>query len=292
MLAKGRGSVPEPRSKVRIRQLIVAIGAGVLVYTALAALGGFSGWSGSSASAAYEYQYPGELIVIKRVINDDGGTATAGQWSIHVKSGASEVTGSPQPGSEAGTTYVLEAGTYAVSESGGPAGYILSFKRDCNSDGVVSVPQGGTATCTLVNNDIGPRRTIGFWKNHLTSVLLPVDLGNYTVASTTQASEVFSATTCGSSKPGSTVGCLAGQLLAAKFNIANGNSTCIQPTVDKADAFLSGGTVTAGGVTATGIIYTGPTGTYSLDSAQRTLALTLADALDKYNNAKKTCFNP
>ena len=44
-----------------------------------------------------------KLKVIKHVVNNDGGTATAGAWSIHVKSGSSEVAGSPKPGSETAT---------------------------------------------------------------------------------------------------------------------------------------------------------------------------------------------
>ena len=45
-----------------------------------------------------------KLKVIKHVVNNNGGTATAGAWSIHVKSGSSEVAGGPKPGSESGDT--------------------------------------------------------------------------------------------------------------------------------------------------------------------------------------------
>lgn len=37
----------------------------------------------------------GTLTVIKHVINDNGGTAAASDWSIHVKNGSTEVSGSP-----------------------------------------------------------------------------------------------------------------------------------------------------------------------------------------------------
>ena len=50
------------------------------------------------------------LHVIKHVINDNGGTNVAADWSIHLKSGANEVTGSPAAGSETGTTYTVNAG--------------------------------------------------------------------------------------------------------------------------------------------------------------------------------------
>jgi hypothetical protein len=96
----------------------------------------------------------GTLTVIKHVVNDNGGTATAGDWSIHVKSGSSEVTGSPQAGSESGTSYTLNGGTYNVSETGGPSGYAFTgFSGDCDSSGTVTVVAGQTKTCTLTNND-------------------------------------------------------------------------------------------------------------------------------------------
>jgi hypothetical protein len=96
----------------------------------------------------------GTLTVIKHVVNDNGGSATADQWSIHVKSGASEVSGSPQPGSESGTSYTLTGGTYNVSETGGPSAYTFTgFSGDCDSSGNVTVVAGQSKTCTLTNND-------------------------------------------------------------------------------------------------------------------------------------------
>ena len=40
----------------------------------------------------------GSLIVIKHVVNDNGGTAVAGNWSLHVMSGASRGLGKPGGG--------------------------------------------------------------------------------------------------------------------------------------------------------------------------------------------------
>jgi hypothetical protein len=89
---------------------------------------------------------------------------------------------------------------------------------------------------------------------------------------------------CGSSKPNDAIGCLAGHLLASKLNVKNGANSCIQPVIDKADAFLRGQSVTYAGITATGVNYTGPAGTYSISNAQRDLAIALKSALDRYNN--------
>ena len=76
----------------------------------------------------------GTLTVIKHVVNDNGGTATAGSWSLHVKLGPNEVTGSPQAGAKSpGTSYTLAGGDYTVSETGGPSGYTFSgFSGDCD----------------------------------------------------------------------------------------------------------------------------------------------------------------
>jgi hypothetical protein len=136
--------------------------------------------------------------------------------------------------------------------------------------------------------------TPGYWKNHLapvsatckpkdgcsnngpwTNSYLPISLGGYSVNTTAKVTDVFAAMNCASP-----TNCLAGHLLATKLNVANGSDTCISTTIGKADAFLSGGV--ADGVT--GVTYIGPSGTYSLTSAQSTEALALKSKLDNYNN--------
>jgi uncharacterized repeat protein (TIGR01451 family) len=103
------------------------------------------------------HRQPATLRVIKHVVNDSGGTAAASAWSLHVKSGASDVTGSPQAGSETGSVYTLTDGqSYDVSETGGPAGYAATFSGDCNSSGAVTVAAGTEKTCTITNNDVAP----------------------------------------------------------------------------------------------------------------------------------------
>jgi hypothetical protein len=189
---------------------------------------------------------------------------------------------SPQPGNEQGTTYTLPSGTYTVSESNGPAGYVFGgFSGNCDSNGIVTLSASAAyQTCTLTNRDIGSRRTPGYWKSHpaVAESLLPLSLGGYAVQMSAQLQAVFSAMDCRSA--GGAVGCLAGHLLATKLNIANGTSACIQPTVMTADALL------------TTVGYAGPNGSYSLTREQRALAVKLAGALDAYNNDKKGCVNP
>ena len=127
--------------------------------------------------------------------------------------------------------------------------------------------------------------TPGYWKNHLNVAFgLPggssVKLGNYAIDTKPKATNVFKAMNCSSSKPNDAIGCLAGHLLATEYNLLNGTDACIAAVVGKADTFLSGQVVDG----VTGINYTGPSGNYTLTAAQRTLAISLKNALDKYNN--------
>ena len=228
------------------------------------------------------------LIVIKHVVNANGGKAKASSFTMKIN-GVTATGGNTFPGAESpGTNKTVTPGSYTVTETG-PAGYIATPSADCSG----TIANGQTKTCTIVNHDIAPRNTIGYWKNHRpqTTALLPQKLGNYTVSTFAQATAVFNATNCGSSTSQGAIGCLAGQLLAAELNLANFASPCIQPTVNKATSFLKGGTVTAGGTTGTGVNYVGPSGTYTLTASGRTVATKLASALDGYNN-NKSCTNP
>ncbi len=92
-----------------------------------------------------------KLIVIKHVVNDNGGTAIAADFTMEVTG----VNASPAsfPGVEAvGTTVMLEAGAYSVGETG-PAGYAMSLSADCAGD----IADGETKICTVTNDDIQPK---------------------------------------------------------------------------------------------------------------------------------------
>jgi hypothetical protein len=114
----------------------------------------------------------------------------------------------------------------------------------------------------------GTRFTPGYWKNHehATTVLLPQTLGGYMVSTFPEAVAVFDAMKCSDA-----VNCLAGHLLAAQLDVANGSSTCIAGTISDANTFL------------TSVGYAGPA-SYSTTSAQRAQALSLAQTLDNYTN--------
>jgi uncharacterized repeat protein (TIGR01451 family) len=88
-----------------------------------------------------------KLTVIKHVVNDSGGTKSAGDFTLTV----SGSTPSPAsfPGSESGTVVTLQPGPYAVNEAP-VSGYTGSKSAGCS--GTLSF--GDTATCTVNNDDI------------------------------------------------------------------------------------------------------------------------------------------
>ena len=87
------------------------------------------------------------LTVIKHVINDNDGLATASQWTMNVAgAGASP---SSFLGSETGTTVTINPGTaYSVTESGGPSGYTAS-STGCT----ITAVSGTRYVCTITNDD-------------------------------------------------------------------------------------------------------------------------------------------
>jgi Prealbumin-like fold domain len=91
---------------------------------------------------------PAHLTVIKHVINDNGGTNAAKDFTISV----SGTNVSPQgsfPGAESpGTTVTLNPGTFSVSETG-PSGYTQSLSGDCSG----TISSSESKTCTITNND-------------------------------------------------------------------------------------------------------------------------------------------
>src|SRR5207248_1924129 len=97
------------------------------------------------------HRLPATLVVIKHVINDNGGTNVAGDFKMNVTGGNPSITSAS--GSEAGTSITLDPGaSYSVSESG-PTGYAATYSDGCSG----SIAAGATATCIVTNNDIQPK---------------------------------------------------------------------------------------------------------------------------------------
>jgi hypothetical protein len=94
----------------------------------------------------------GTLVVIKNVVNDNGGTQTAGQFTINVTGTNPSI--SSFPGS-AGQVVILEPGSYSVDEA--DAGfYTKSLSADCSGN----IEAGDSKICTITNDDIAPSLTV------------------------------------------------------------------------------------------------------------------------------------
>ena len=97
------------------------------------------------------------LTLVKAVTSDNGGTASASDWTL--SAGTHEVAGSA-----AGALATDQAGTYALTESTGPAGYANTSITCDDAPGVevssVTLGLGEAITCTFVNDDIAPSLTL------------------------------------------------------------------------------------------------------------------------------------
>src|SRR5439155_1068324 len=99
------------------------------------------------------------LTVIKHVVNDNGGSATASQWTLAVTSSNSgSGTGSAAGAESPGTHYTLQgAEEHRVGEEGGASGYAESSSGTCT---IASAAAGGSYTCTITNDDVAPTLTV------------------------------------------------------------------------------------------------------------------------------------
>lgn len=93
------------------------------------------------------------LIVKKHVVNDNGGTKTADQFTMNVT--GTNVSDDSFAGSENGVSVTLDAGSYSVNETQ-DSGYMKTLGTDCS--GAIAV--GETKICTIENDDIAPRLTL------------------------------------------------------------------------------------------------------------------------------------
>ncbi len=103
---------------------------------------------------------PAILHVIKLVVHGNGGAEISSDFSVHLKSAGTDVSGSPLAGVIApGTGYALSAGTYVISEAANAA-YSQSFAGDCNSNGSVLLAAGDDKVCTIIDTDIPAPGTV------------------------------------------------------------------------------------------------------------------------------------
>ena len=90
----------------------------------------------------------GTLEVVTRVVNDNGGTASASDWTMSVSGGNPIPASFPGVGSIGGREVRLDPGAYSVSASG-PTGYSLSFSAACSG----TIVARETKTCIATVDD-------------------------------------------------------------------------------------------------------------------------------------------
>jgi hypothetical protein len=95
------------------------------------------------------------LIVIKHVVNDNGGSAVAANFTMSV-SGTNASQSSFAGAETPGVDVTLWPGTYSADETAGPSGYAKTLSSDCTG----TVSAGLTQTCTITNDDIAPVLTV------------------------------------------------------------------------------------------------------------------------------------
>ncbi|MBI3639266.1 MAG: hypothetical protein HY223_03025 [Thaumarchaeota archaeon] len=91
----------------------------------------------------------GTLTIIKKIINNDGGTLTLD--GVTLKINGTTVTN--------GTANSKAAGNYIVSEVAVP-GYASTISGDCAANGSVTLAAGDNKICTITNDDIKPILTV------------------------------------------------------------------------------------------------------------------------------------
>jgi len=233
------------------------------------------------------------LTLVKQVVNDNGGTAAATAWTLVATGPSTTISGTT--GAAAVTSAAVPAGTYALSETGGPAAYTASTWSCVKNGGAavsansISLVGNDVATCTITNNDqaatltlvktvvndnggtatvtsfpltaTGPTTITGV-SGTAAVTSQSVNAGVYTLSEVTAAGYTASAWSC-----------TAGTLSSNQLTLANGqNATCTitnndQPatlTLIKQVDNTGGGTAVASDwtLTATGpTVASGPGGT-------------------------------
>ena len=90
------------------------------------------------------------LNIIKKVVNEEGVTAVAGDFTISVLMDGVDVEGSPSVGMDTpGKPYTLAAGNYTIKETNAE-GYTASYSGD-STDGKITLAQGDDKTITITN---------------------------------------------------------------------------------------------------------------------------------------------
>ncbi len=111
-----------------------------------------------------------EIIIVKQVINDDGGTLSLVDFGINSSAGALSFDSGTTAGSTTtftSDTLYVAPGTYTLAEAD-VDGYTEglwscstgTLSKDTYNDGEITLAFGESTVCTIVNNDIAPTLTL------------------------------------------------------------------------------------------------------------------------------------
>src|SRR3989338_3489123 len=89
-----------------------------------------------------------KLVVVKKVVNDNGGAAVVGDFALYIFKGATTTVASS-------ATTTVAAGHWRGGEVASPL-YTMSVGGDCGPSGEVTLAAGETKTCVITNDDIAP----------------------------------------------------------------------------------------------------------------------------------------
>ena len=145
----------------------------------------------------------GTLIVKKVITNDNGGTKTYTDFSFQVDNGAPVAFEE-----DSQNDLTINAGTYSITEPV-VTGYSTTYDNCLN----VVIPNGGSATCTITNNDIQPQLTVV--KHVVGGPLLASD---FTI--NIEGTNVSNSSFAGSEAPGTTVTLDAGSYSVTESSTA------------------------------------------------------------------------
>ncbi|MEE6296008.1 PKD domain-containing protein [Georgenia wangjunii] len=176
---------------------------------ACAGTGDVSLAAGDDATCVVTFDDASSALTVETVVvNDDGGTALAGDVTIDVL--AEAAVAASAPGSADGVTHPLAAGDYTVAPQASPAGYTVTFGEACADAGQVSLAVGDEATCVVTLDDVAPVLTV--------EVVVVNDDGGTAVPADVTI-DVLAGATVIASAPGSTDG-VAHTLTAGEYAVA------------------------------------------------------------------------
>lgn len=113
-------------------------------------------WSCGTVTEENNETQEAQIVVIKNVVNDDGGASVVEDFEYYLSNLSSETSEQVY----SGVTTTIVAGDYQVSEEGETlSGYDIIFSGDCDDTGLVSVAEGETKICFITNDDVDTSTT-------------------------------------------------------------------------------------------------------------------------------------